>query len=76
MEQQGRRKKSRRDARPIDFLIKGVELAAVLEGIEDEGDQAENVKMHSARRIPAPDKNEHPDEEVEKSYYAEIILNP
>ena len=57
MQQQRRRQQPRHDIRPINFLIERVQLAAVMERIQNERHQAENIKMHRARRIPPPHKN-------------------
>jgi len=42
--------------------------------IEDEGNQAENIKVNGARRIPPPHKDEHSDEEIQKPDYAKVIF--
>jgi hypothetical protein len=46
-----------------------------MEGIQDEGNQTKHVKVHGARRVPAPDKNKQTDEQIEKSKNAFIVFN-
>src|SRR5258708_30940502 len=75
MRRQRRGEQSRHDTRPIDFQIEGVQLAAVMERTDHEGNQAKNGKMNGARRIPSPDEDEQSDEEVQQAYNAEIIFN-
>src|SRR5882672_727130 len=75
MKQQCRRKEARDNAGPINFIIEGIELAAVLEGIQDEGNQAEHVKMDGARGVPAAHENEKPDEEVQQADEAAIAFD-
>src|SRR6267154_3182063 len=75
MKQQSRRKQASDDAGPIHLIVEGIELAAVLEGIQDEGNQAENVKMDGARGVPAAHENEESDEKVQKADEAAVILD-
>src|ERR1700737_917402 len=46
-----------------------------MEGIQDEGDQAKDVEVHRARCVPATYENEQPNEQVEKTYHAQIIFD-
>src|SRR5258705_12704189 len=73
MKQQCRGKEARDDAGPIHFVVEGIELAAVLEGIQDEGNQAENVKMDGARGVPAAHENEKSDEKIQKADEAAVV---
>src|SRR6266403_2072062 len=75
MKQQSRRKQASDDAGPIHLIVEGIELAAVLEGVEDEGNQAENVEMNGTRRVPAAHENEKSDEEVQKADEAAVIFD-
>src|SRR5882724_3136883 len=75
MKQQSRRKQASDDAGPIHLIVEGIELAAVLEGIEDEGNQAEDVEMNGTRGIPAAHENEKSDEEVQKTDEAAVIFD-
>src|SRR5712675_1657266 len=75
MKQQCRRKQARDNAGPIHLIVKGIELTAVLEGIEDEGNQAEDVEMNGTRGIPAAHENEKTDEEVQKTDESAIVFN-
>src|ERR1700688_578795 len=74
MQQQRRRQHARRDARPVHLVVKGVELAAVLERIEDEGDEAEHVEVHGARGVPSANENKHSDEQIEQAQKAAIVF--
>src|SRR5712671_3590289 len=75
MKQQCRRKQASDDAGPIHLIVEGIELAAVLEGIEDEGNQAENVKMDGSGGVPAAHENEKADEKIQKADEAAIIFD-
>src|ERR1700722_303294 len=46
-----------------------------MERAEDGRDQAENVKMHSAGRIPPAPENEKSYEQVDQTDYAKIIFD-
>src|SRR5258708_14404619 len=63
------------NARPIDFQIEGVQLAAKVERTNNKGNQAKNIKMHGARSVPPPRKDEQANEEIQKSDNAQIIFN-
>ena len=43
--------------------------------IQDERDQAKNVEMNGARRVPAAHENEQADEEVKQPEDAQIVFN-
>ena len=43
--------------------------------VENKRDQAKNVEMNRARRIPTADKNEQADEEVKQPEDAQVIFN-
>src|SRR5712675_616164 len=75
MKQQCRRKQARDNAGPIHFIVKGIEFAAVLEGIEDEGNQAEDVEMNGTRGIPAAHENEKSDEKIQEADEAAIVFD-
>src|SRR5882762_703493 len=75
MQQQRRREQTRYDSRPIDFLIEGVPLAAVMERTNNKGNQTKDVKVHRPRRVPSADENEQADEEIQQADNAEIILD-
>src|SRR5882672_7606224 len=75
MKQQCRRKQARDNAGPIHLIVEGIELDAVLEGIEDEGNQAEDVEMNGTRGIPAADENEKYEEKIQKADEAAIVFD-
>ena len=75
MQQQRRLQQPGHDAGPIDFPVKGAQLARVLEGIQNEGNQAENVEMHGASGVPAARENKKTDEEIEQADNAQIIFD-
>src|SRR5277367_2872984 len=75
MQQQSRHQDLRHDLDPINLVVESVQLAAVMEHEENEGDQAENVKVHGARCVPPARKNEQSDEEIDQAYDARIIFN-
>src|SRR5579859_1303189 len=75
MEKQGGSEKTGYDAGPIYLVVESVQFAGVLEGIKDERDQAENIKVDGARSIPAANKNEKAYEKIEESDEAPIILD-
>ena len=53
MQQQRGLQQSGHNAGPINFPVEGAQLARVLKGIQDEGNQAKNVEMHGASGVPA-----------------------
>src|SRR5258708_40373861 len=74
--QQERRREQPGDyAGPIHFIVEGIQLAAVLEGIKDERDQAEDVEMHGARGVPPTHENEKPNEKIEETNEPTVILD-
>ena len=75
VQQQRRGQHQRRDLRPIDFVVEGVQFAAVVERIEDERHKAEDEEMHGARSVPSFNENEQTDEEVEQSYNTLVVLD-
>src|SRR5260221_11865324 len=75
VQQEGRREQPGHYAGPIYLVVKSIQLVGVLEGIEDEGHQAEDVKMHGARRIPPAHENEKPNEEIEETNEPAVILD-
>src|SRR5712692_11727443 len=46
-----------------------------MEGPENERDQAEHVKMHGARSVPAADENEQTDKQIEQANDSQVILS-
>ena len=74
MDEQGGLKQPGHDVAPINHPVEWIQFAAVVERIQNEGEQTENIKMYGARRIPALDENEHPDEEIEKAGDAEVVF--
>ena len=75
MEEQRRRQQARHDIGPVHFPVECVELAAEVEGKQNERDQAKDVEMNRAGRVPAPHKDEQPDEQIEESDEPEIVFN-
>src|SRR5271170_3922935 len=75
MQQQSRHQHLRQDFDPIDFVIEGVQLSAVVEREENKRHEAENIEVHGARRVPAARKNEKADEEIDQANNAGVILD-
>src|SRR5882757_1364648 len=75
MKQQCRRKQARGDAGPINFIIESIELAAVWQGRQDEGHQAENLEMNGARGVPPAHEHEEYDEKVQKADEAAVSFD-
>src|SRR5580658_5119314 len=75
MQQQSRHKYLGQDFDPINLVVESVQLPAVMEGEENEGNQAENVEVHRARRVPTTRKNEEAYEEIDQAYNSRVILN-
>src|SRR5713226_9219427 len=75
MEQQCGREETRGNIGPVDFVIKCVELSAVVEGIQYERDETENIKVNRARGVPAANENEQPDKKIQEPNDAEIIFD-
>src|SRR5262245_31991213 len=74
MQQQSRRQQLCHDAGPIYFVVERIEFPAVVETVQNERHEAENVEVHSARRVPATDENENADEEVNQADDTKIIF--
>src|ERR1700733_11091082 len=60
---------------PVNDPVEGIQLAAVMKTIQDERDQAKNVEMNGARRVPAAHENEQADKEVKEPEDAQIVFN-
>src|SRR6266567_2582481 len=75
MEQQSRHQQARRDFRPINLPVEGVQLRAEVERPKNERSQAENIKVHGAGSVPAANKNEQADEEIQQTHDAKVILS-
>ncbi len=45
-----------------------------MEGVENEGNQAENVKMNGSRRVPPSYENEYADKKINQANDAQIIF--
>ena len=63
------------DVGPVDYLIEGVQLACVLEGVEDEGDQAENEEVGGFRGGPATEQDVQADEQVDNGDEAQAVVD-
>ena len=66
VEKQGRLQHSGSDVAPINRPIEIVQLAGVLEGIGNEGDEAENVEMRGTGSGPAAQQDVEADAEIDK----------
>ena len=55
------------DVGPVDGEIKSIQFACVLEGIEDEGHQAEDVKVGRLRRGPPSEEDIETDGEIDET---------
>src|SRR6202044_1321076 len=73
--QHGGLQQERHYVRPINNPVKGIQLAAVMKTVEDERDQAKNVEMNRARRVPSAHKNEQADEQIKQSEDTQIVFN-
>jgi hypothetical protein len=63
------------DAAPVDDPIEGIQLAAVVKTIQDEGNEAEDVKVNSAGRSPSAHENEEPYEEIQQRRNPQVVLD-
>src|SRR3974390_1385404 len=75
MQQKRGGQQPRDHARPVHFEVKRVQFSAVLEGIENERDQAEDIEVHSAGGVPSADKNKQTDEQIKQSNHPEIVFD-
>src|SRR5580704_10996407 len=75
MNQQSRLQKPRDGLRPIDGCVKGIQLPGVMKAVKDERHQTKNVKVNSARSVPAANENEQPNEDIEKRGDPQIIFD-
>ena len=75
MHQQRRLKKHGDDVGPVNGPVERIQFAGVVKGVENEGDQAENIKVDGARRGPAAHKNEQADKEINEPEDAQIVFN-
>ncbi len=75
VQEKGRRQHPGGNPGPIHLIVESVQLAAVLEGIQNEGNQAENVKMHGPRGIPAAHEDEKPYKKVKKADKPTVIFD-
>ncbi len=62
MDKEGRLEKQGDDVAPVNNLIERIQLAAVVKTVENERDEAEDVEVNCAGRVPAARKNKKPDE--------------
>ncbi len=46
-----------------------------MEGPENEGNQAKDVKMHGARSVPAANEDEQADEKIEQPHDSQVVLS-
>src|SRR5271169_3884532 len=74
MKQQGRRKQTCRNLCPINFPVEYVQFSAEVKRTKDEGNQAENVEVHGAWRVPSANENEQPNEKIEQAHDAQKVL--
>ena len=65
----------REDFRPVDDLVEGVEFAGVLEGVEDEGGEAEDVEVGGFGCGPAAEEDVEADAEVDEGDEAEAVVD-
>ena len=75
MQQQRGGQQTSDHTRPVHFEVEGVQFSTVLEGVENERDQAEDIEVNRARGVPSADENEQPDEQVKEPNHAEIVFN-
>src|SRR5580693_9033893 len=74
MKQQGRREQTRCNLCPVDFPVEYVQFSAEVKRTKDEGNQAENVEVHRAWRVPPANENEQPNEKIEQAHDAQKVL--
>src|ERR1700733_4485500 len=75
MHEECRLQKQRDYIAPIDRPIEGIELIAIVEAVQHERNQAKDIKVDSARRIPAANKNKKTDEKVKKCSDPQVVFD-
>ena len=63
------------DVAPVDDPVEGIELRRVLEGIQDEGDQAEDVEMRRFRRGPSPEEHIKADAQIDQRNETQALVD-
>jgi len=64
MQEQGRRQQARNHIADVDRRVEGVQLAGVVERVEDEARQAQQVEVQRLRSAVAAEEHEQPDDQV------------
>src|SRR5579864_7555574 len=75
MYQKSRLEKQSDNVAPVDHPIEGIQFAAVVKAVKNERNQAEDIKVNCARRIPAASENKQADEQIQECRKSEIILD-
>ena len=63
------------DVAPVDNRVKRIELAGVMERVQNERHEAENIKMRGFRRGPAAEENVKTDAQVDQCDQAQSLLH-
>ncbi len=66
VQDQGGLKGRGEDVAPVDHPVEGIELAGVVEGVEDERDQTEDEEMEGLRGRPAAEEDVEADGEIDQ----------
>ena len=75
VEEQRGLKRGGDDVGPVDDPVEGVELAGVLEGVEDEGDEAEDVEVGGFGGGPAAEQDVDADGQVDHGDEPEAVVD-
>src|ERR1700679_2676851 len=74
MQKQRRLQRLSQDLAPVDCPVKCIELAGVIERIQDKRGQAKDVKVGCPRSRPPPEENIEPDRQVNQRDEPETLI--
>src|ERR1700761_1562941 len=63
------------DVAPVNDGVEEVKLCRVLEGVHDEGDEAEDVEMRRFRRSPSPEEHVDAYAQIDEGDEAETLVD-
>ena len=75
MNEQRGLQENRNHVPPIDSPVKRIQLSGVMKTEQNEGDEAENIEVNGARRIPPAHKNKKTDEKIKQCGKPQVIFN-
>ena len=75
VEKERRLKRPGGDVSPVDDLVEGVQLARVLEGVENKRGEAEDVEVRGFRSGPPAKQDIDADHQVDRGYEAEALVD-